>query len=125
MKKVDFIVAFVVMIIAFAGMGAMRTGGESSSQKHAEIWTEGQLYRRVDIKEGYSEKIKIENEHGYNVVYVHDRGVEVTEADCKDGICVDMGFIENDGQIIACLPHKLYVKIVSDIENNEVDAISQ
>lgn len=125
LKKVDFIVVFAVMIIALAGMAAMRMGGEGSSQKHAEVWVEGQLYRRIDIKEGYSEKIKIENEHGYNIVYVHDGGVEVTKADCNDRICVDMGLIENDGQIIACLPHKLYVKIVSDIENNEVDAISQ
>ncbi len=124
LKKMDFVIAIAVMIMAIAGMAAMKSSGQNNGQKHVEIWSDGQLYKKIDINEGYSEKIKVEHENGYNIVYIHDGGAQVIEADCNDKVCVDMGLIENDGEIIACLPHKMYVKIVSNTEN-EVDAISQ
>ncbi|HAF27205.1 MAG TPA: hypothetical protein DCG85_07835 [Lachnospiraceae bacterium] len=54
---------------------------------------------------------KIETPDGYNVIYIRNGSVCVTEADCKNHICVNSGFIDKKGQVIACIPHRLLVTI--------------
>ena len=43
-------------------------------------------------------------------------GARVAKASCPDKLCVHTGFINTTGQIIACLPGKIYVEIKSDEE---------
>lgn len=50
---------------------------------------------------------------GTNVVEVKDGRVRVLEADCPNQDCVNQGWIDSPSQQIVCLPHKLYVDIVS------------
>ncbi len=48
---------------------------------------------------------------GYNRVKVADGRVSVTDADCPDRVCVRTGAIDSQGQVIACLPHKLIITV--------------
>ncbi len=48
---------------------------------------------------------------GYNRVKVAGGRVSVTGADCPDQICVRTGAIDAQGQVIACLPHKLIITV--------------
>ena len=43
-------------------------------------------------------------------------GARVAKASCPDKLCVHAGFINTTGQIIVCLPGKIYVEIKSDQE---------
>ena len=47
-----------------------------------------------------------------NTVVIRDGCVCVESANCPDKICVHTGWIEYDGQLIVCLPHKLIVTVV-------------
>lgn len=47
----------------------------------------------------------------YNRVTVSGGKVAVTDADCPDRVCVRTGAIDSQGQVIACLPHKLIVTV--------------
>lgn len=47
----------------------------------------------------------------YNIIAVEDGSVMVKEANCKNQVCVQTGKICNEGEVIACLPHKLIVYI--------------
>jgi len=54
---------------------------------------------------------KISTPQGSNLVVIKDGKVSVTQADCRDHICVQTGTICCPGQTIACLPHKLLIYI--------------
>ncbi len=47
----------------------------------------------------------------YNTVVVKNGTVRVTEANCRNQVCVNTGQIQYPGEVIACLPHKLIVYI--------------
>ncbi|OPJ56365.1 NusG domain II-containing protein [Alkalithermobacter paradoxus] len=123
MKKGDMILIAIICIVSFGGFLFLNFNKKELNEKYIEIVVDGQTYKKVYINnEEYNEKISVKTEFGENVVYIHDGGVEVESADCKDQICVKTGHIKRSGQIIACLPHKLYVKITG--KGNEVDNIA-
>lgn len=53
------------------------------------------------------------HEIGHNRVRVSDGAVFMEEADCPDQICVKTGRVDQLGEVIACLPHRLIVYIES------------
>ena len=54
---------------------------------------------------------QIQSEQGENMLRISEGKVWLSEADCPDKICVNMGKIQYPGQSIICLPHKVVVEI--------------
>ena len=54
---------------------------------------------------------RIQSDHGENLLRISEGKVWLSEADCPDKICVNMGKIQYPGQSIICLPHKVVVEI--------------
>ena len=52
-----------------------------------------------------------EAEEILNLIVIEDSSVKVTEATCKGGDCIKMGTIRREGEVIACLPHKLLISV--------------
>ena len=50
-------------------------------------------------------------EGGSNVLHIEGGQAWISEADCPDGLCKNMGKINKAGQSIVCLPHKVVVEI--------------
>ena len=55
-----------------------------------------------------------------NLIVIEDGSVRVTEATCKGQDCVKMGAIDREGEVIACLPHKLLISITSGGDSPDV-----
>ena len=56
--------------------------------------------------------------------WIHDGGVEVIESNTPYKICMKMGFINRDGQMIVALPHKMYIRIISSSgQSSDLDAV--
>lgn len=53
----------------------------------------------------------IRSENGENVLRIENGKVRITEADCRDQICVNHKEISKAGESIVCLPHGLVVEI--------------
>ncbi|MDW7656632.1 MAG: NusG domain II-containing protein [Bacillota bacterium] len=50
---------------------------------------------------------------GYHYLIVYEAGrIRFAEADCPDKVCVRTGWISRSGQIAACVPGRLIIKIV-------------
>ena len=70
--------------------------------------------------------IKIKSKEGYNIVKIHDKGVEIIEASCPDKVCIHQGFITKSSESIVCLPNKVHIKITTeDNHESEEDVISK
>lgn len=62
---------------------------------------------------------------GYNIVVIQDGKVQVSEADCPDQTCVRMGATDQTAQTIACLPHKLIIKVLAqEGDPTQLDGVS-
>lgn len=85
----------------------------------ADIYSDGKLLKTVQLWEEESFTVT-SADGGSNVITVRGGKLAVTEADCPDQICVDMGFC-SAGQIV-CLPHKLVIRFAG---NAAVDAVSR
>lgn len=80
---------------------------------YAKITIAGKLYQQIPLT-GHQEKTfyTIETPHGTNKLIVEKEQIAVIEADCRDGICMQRGFIGKVGESITCLPHELHIEIV-------------
>lgn len=85
------------------------------------LWFQGQGLRavvQVDGREDMELDLSQDREFwvgdertGRNLIQVRDGAVRVLEADCPDKVCVRTGPIRQEGQVIACLPHKVIIYI--------------
>lgn len=116
MKKKDFILIFVVLIVIVSTFG-INYFVNTKSGENIEIYVDNKLYKTYSIDD--EEKLKIESEDGYNIVKIHDHGVEIIEASCPDKVCVNSGFITKPSESIVCLPNKVHIKITTHNDNNE------
>ena len=124
MKKKDFILIFVILLIAVVSFG-INHFTNAKSGKQIEIYVDNELYKTYDIDD--EDEFKIESEEGYNVVKIHNHGAQITEASCPDKVCIHEGFITKPIESIVCLPNKVHIKIITDDTNNygEEDIISK
>lgn len=110
MKKKDIILVISLLIVA----GVIFGGNKLFNSKRGdmvEIYVNNKLYKEVSIDK--EQKIEIINKKAKNVLLIHNKGVEMIEANCPDKVCVNTGFISKPGESIVCLPHRVNVKIVS------------
>jgi hypothetical protein len=123
-KKNDFRIIIGILIIAgiFYMVNQYRISKMDPDTLFVKINVNGKLYEKVSLNE--EKEFRIETEHGYNIIKVHDNGVEMLDANCPDKICVRTEFIDKAGSTIVCLPHKIYVEIISNRED-EIDEISE
>ncbi len=110
MKKKDIILIIGVIIIALLSIlvNKMINSGKSDM---VVIYVDNKLYKEFPINENKS--IEINRGKNKNTVYIHNKGVEMSHANCQDKVCVKTGFIKNPGESIVCLPHKVSIEIVS------------
>ena len=92
-----------------------RSGGAVQVRVAGEIKGTYQLNER--------QTVQIEGIGGTNLLVIADGSASVTEADCPDALCVNMGKIGRAGQAIVCLPHQVVVDELDGSDENDVDLI--
>lgn len=104
---------FVLLLVgaSFLGLAFMKA---DTSQRQVVVEVNGQEMEAFPLVPGMKPRqIRIDAGGGkYNILEIIPDGVNVKEANCPDQVCVRWGRIEDPGQVIVCLPHKVIVKIV-------------
>ncbi len=117
----------VILILAIAAAGLLLWvyfGGffGRSEGLRAEIYHNSSLVRVVDLTGGNEESFSIEGEAGVVFHLYADGSIAFAESDCRDKVCVKTGRLRSAGQTAACLPKRIYVKIVGG-EEGEPDIV--
>lgn len=127
MKKYDWLIVIGIILIAglLFGVNHFKARQQTRDGKElmAEITVKGQLYKEVALTKE-EQQFTIKTDIGKNTVSIHDNGIEIIESDCHDHICEKMGFIQKPGDIIVCLPNKIFIKIVGN-SKGDIDEVSQ
>ena len=87
----------------------------------ATVYVDGDAVRTIDLSAPGD--FDIETVYGFNRLSVEDGAICVSDADCRDKLCVGMGR-RGDGSVpIVCLPHHLVIRIDGEQEDG-VDAVA-
>lgn len=129
MKRGDVLLISIVLVAALAFLAPRWFFGNNDKAEPgrnlvANITVDGKPFRTIQLTEE-SQTIDIITERGYNIVKVHDYGVEMYDADCPDKVCLGFGFITRPKQTIVCLPHRVLVEIASASGEDDIDAYVQ
>lgn len=116
--------AVIAVITAASVLCIIYMHNTADNGAYAYIYQNDKIIRTIDltnIDEPY--RITIETEDGgYNVIEVRQGSIGVVEASCPDGLCMNMGFIENSLMPVTCLPNHLVIKVI-DEEAQELDGV--
>ena len=118
LKKNDLLLIGCLLLAAGALWLLLRPGGRGG---WAVVTVDGVEIGRYSLSE--EARVTIGEGEGYNVLEIAGGAAAVTEADCGDLTCVNMGGISREGESIVCLPHKLVVEIIGG-GAAEVDAVT-
>ncbi|NLV86282.1 MAG: NusG domain II-containing protein [Clostridiales bacterium] len=84
------------------------------SGKYAEIYYRSELVKTVDLTTGEEGRFSLEQ--APNVVFqlYKDGSIAFVQSDCPDKICVKSGRLHRVGEYAACIPNRIYIKILSE-----------
>lgn len=101
---------------AFAAVHMIMTRTEkketASAGRYAVARLAGEEWGRWSL--GEDQVIEIDTDYGHNELTIRDGAAFMTEADCPDKYCMEMGKAVNPGSTIVCLPHRLVIEIVRE-----------
>ncbi|WP_058300839.1 NusG domain II-containing protein [Gorillibacterium timonense] len=115
-KKADLILLAAVILIASVFILPpllKKDAGLASGKLYAKITVDGKPYKTVELG-AVEQELEINTKYGYNLLKLHDSGIQMIDADCPDKLCLTFGNVTAVGQTIVCLPHRLMVEVVSD-----------
>ena len=89
---------------------------------YADLYQDGELLQTIRLDTVTSEyTFEITGEVGAaNTVCVRPGRIAIISASCPDQICVKHKAISKNGESIICLPHAVYVEVISD-QKNDID----
>ena len=102
----------ILALVLLAALGLIFLAQQlwfSDTGTRAIVKVDGQVILELDLSRDLEHWVG--NDEGRNLIQVADGAVRVTQADCPDLVCVHTGPIREEGEVIACLPHKLIVYI--------------
>ncbi len=102
--KADIILAVVLLVTGLASPFFLRA--KPSESTLVRITVDGAEFGSYSLSEDRTVDV-----NGGNTVVIRDGKVWVSEATCPGKDCMDFGKIGSEGQVIACLPHKMLVMI--------------
>lgn len=111
MKKNDFILAGVVIIIAVVVFFLI----PKENADIAKITVDGKLYATVSLEK--NQRIEINDT---NICVVENGEIYMESATCPDKLCVHQGKISDSSKKIVCLPNKV---IIEAIKESELDSV--
>jgi len=106
-KPLD-VVAFLAALAVLVGVSVSRFGGTAASLT-VEI---NAADERLLYGFGAERIVEVEGPLGRTRVVIEEDGVRIASSPCPDKLCVHMGAIRKPGQWIACLPNRVFVRIL-------------
>jgi hypothetical protein len=117
-RLLDYVI-FLLFLVFIVGSILWSSGGKDGVLR-AEIEASGELYLLPLTQDG---ELVLEGPVGETHVEISNGTARITHSDCRDKICIAMGSIQEPSQWIACLPNRVFVRIVAESPTgDEVDA---
>ncbi|MCK5812466.1 MAG: NusG domain II-containing protein [Clostridiales bacterium] len=121
-KRNDIILIFTLLLIGGILLLTTQCGQFEQTGDYVRVMVNNQLYGNYKLNE--DQIIQIHTEDIDNVIEIINGKVNVTNANCRDQVCVKHPPISKDNEQIICLPNKVVIEIIS-ITENSIDSLSE
>jgi len=124
-KKSDIIILTVIIVVSVITWAVYKNVYSHKAGK-AEIYYNNQFVETVDLSTGVDKTFSIPQNKNVIFHLYKEGSIRFEESDCPDKICVKAGKLKTVGETAACIPNKIFIKIVSAEGNNDggLDGIS-
>ena len=112
LKKHKNDILLILAVLILAGGVWIYTLCTRAAGGEAVVTVDGEEVLRAPLSEPRTYVRQDQSGAVLNTVVIRDGRVCVESANCPDKICVRTGWVQYDGQMIVCLPHKLIVTVV-------------
>ncbi len=119
LRILDYIIFLLSLAVVTASVFWSASSGEG--ELIAEIEASGEVYILPLSRDG---SLVLKGPVGDTRVDVADGEVFISDSDCRDKICVAMGPVSTPSSWVACLPNRVFVRVVAGNsgKGTEVDA---
>lgn len=90
--------------------------------KYVKVEQDGKVVGSYPLDE--DGRYEFTNFYGSNTLIIQDGKAYVTESTCSDHTCEKMGKVYRQGEMIICIPHKLFITVTGDSKKGGYDGIS-
>lgn len=116
LKKGDILIYVVVIIVSLLMLiiapSLLAGGGSEEGPLQARIIVDGEVFHTIDENELFTGGEYSFEAHELHYLVSYEGGsVRIEEADCPDQVCVRTGWLKSDGQIAACVPGHVLLRI--------------
>jgi hypothetical protein len=121
LKLGDLLVVAVIMVVALGLLG-IRALPASTGSRYLQVELDGQLIDEIPFDESEDNVFVVDFPAGQATVEITAGRVRVLPMEkeiCPLGICSSIGWVDQSGDAIVCLPNRLIVTVVGG-EVNEV-----
>ena len=108
---------FLLFIASFSTLFFFATGSKGAQ---AELRISGKVIKTFNLNKNQTWTYR-DKDGDYNKIQVKNGEIAVVEANCKDQIDVQRGYISKTGETIVCLPHNLVIEVMSGQKDEQVD----
>jgi hypothetical protein len=111
-KPADIVLVVLIVAASVATMVMVSSANAGEKGSLAIIEVNGKPVKRIALGKGQPDReFKIHGFSGWNVVEVKDGRIRISDADCRDKVCIGMGWIDAQGRSIVCLPHRVVIRV--------------
>jgi hypothetical protein len=118
-KRRNTILLAVVLLTVFGIGWLVQHRMLGNSGPAAVVQYNGEIIHRLPLNRETSVVVG-DRDGDYNIVTVKDGKVSVTETNCPDQICVEMGWLSNGITPIVCMPARLSINLEYDPAEDDV-----
>ena len=113
MKKIrnDLILIGCIILIAVILLIGIYSCGKKDNLV-AYVYHNNEVVLTIDLSTLEEETIYyVEGDVDTVVIIASNKGIRISEAGCKDNVCVNQGMINNSAQTITCLPNRIVIRL--------------
>lgn len=127
-NKTVFLLCAILIICVIISLAVImgRKKSVPENGRYARIYQNGTIIRTIDlsaVEEPYQFTIcGADGEE--NTIEVKNGEIGMISANCRDQICVKMGFVHSAAMPVTCLPNHIVIEVGSSSEENEPDGVA-
>ncbi|MBC7960076.1 MAG: NusG domain II-containing protein [Vallitaleaceae bacterium] len=120
------VLAVVALIIALSTVGVWMSGNVDKSQGSiAVIRQNNKEIKRIDLNKVSKPETIVLDGNYENKIIVENGRIRFIESNCKDLVCVKVGWLQKPGDMAVCLPNKTSIRLQGKkIEADAVDGVT-
>jgi hypothetical protein len=122
----DIVVVVLVLVAAVASLAMLTRVKAGEKGTLAIVEVNGKEARRFVLSSDQPvRKYTVRGWNGPSTFEIKNGRVHMVSSDCRDKICIGMGWADAPGTSIVCLPNRVVIRISGSRKSGKVDTVTE